>query len=112
MVTPNEKLAASLAQLQKQVPKGMQGVVRDLRKNLRDVQRQIEKAQAEREERWQRLETQVRTDTARLLKRLEKAIEPSPARKAAKKSTARRKTSRKKTTARKPARKKTARRKA
>jgi hypothetical protein len=92
-------------------------LVKDLRRNLGDLQKQIDKARAERDERWRKVENQVRTDTVRLLKRIEKAVAPpkpaKKARKASRKKATRKKAAGKKKTARKKAvRKKTTRKKA
>ena len=62
--------------LEKRLPKNLAGVARDLRRNLKDFQRQIDKARMEREDRWNRIEAQIRRDAARVLRRLEKAVEP------------------------------------
>ena len=40
-------------------------MLRDLVKNLREAQRQLEAARAERDVRWQKLQTQLRSDAAR-----------------------------------------------
>ena len=40
------------------------------------MEKQLEKARSEGERRWSKIETQVRSDTARLLGKLEKAVEP------------------------------------
>jgi TolA-binding protein len=66
----------SLRQLEKRLPKNLAGVARDLRRNLNDLQRQIDKARKEREDRWNRIEAQIRRDAVRVLRRLEKAVEP------------------------------------
>jgi hypothetical protein len=87
----------SLQQLEKRLPKNLVSVARDLRRNLKDFQRQIDKARKEREDRWNRIESQVRRDAARMLRRLEKAVEPQA------KAGARKKAARKKTTPRKTA---------
>lgn len=83
-----------LAQLEKQVPKNLRGIVKDLRKNLKNVQKQIDQARSEREARWERLERQMRSEAASMLRRLEKAIEPGRARSKKAKGT-RKKSSRK-----------------
>jgi hypothetical protein len=90
----------SLQQLEKRLPKNLVGVAHDLRRNLKDFQRQIDKARKEREDRWNRIESQLRRDAARMLRRLEKAVEPE-ARTAARKKTARKKTTPRKNAPRK-----------
>jgi TolA-binding protein len=74
-----------LAELEKRLPGNLKGRVRDLRRNLKDFQKQIDKARAEREARLQRLADQVRRDVAKLLKQLEKAVRPPAKGKAARK---------------------------
>jgi hypothetical protein len=69
--------------------------VREFRKNLRELQRQVDKAQAEREARWKKREHRLRRDAARLLDLLEKAVAP-PAGKASKKKAVRKESTRKK----------------
>jgi TolA-binding protein len=68
----------SLRQLEKRLPKNLASMARELRRNLKEIERQIDKARKEREDRWNRLEAQIRGDAARLLRRLEKAVEPRP----------------------------------
>ncbi len=46
-----------------------------------ELEKQVDKARTDRERRWNRLETQVRGDLARLLRRAEKAVEPKPRKK-------------------------------
>ena len=48
--------------------------MRELVRNLREAQRQLEAARAERDARWQKLQTQLRSDAVRLLRQLEKAV--------------------------------------
>jgi hypothetical protein len=113
---------AGLRDLEKRLPANLRGPVRDLRANLKALQKQVDKARADREERWRRLEAQIRRDAASALRRLEKAVAgstkkvaPKKKKKAARKKTARKKTATKKTarrkTTRKPARKKAGRKK-
>ena len=90
----------SLRQLEERLPKNLASVARDLRRNLKEFQRQIDKARKEREDRWNRIEAQIRRDAARVLRRLEKAVEPQGSagarKKAARKKAAPRKTAPKK----------------
>jgi TolA-binding protein len=74
-----DALEDSLHQLEKQLPKNLSRMVRQLRANLRALQSQIERLRADRDDRWTRLQMQVRRDAARLFRRLEKAVEPKPA---------------------------------
>lgn len=100
---------SGLRDLEKRLPANLRGPVRDLRANLASLQKQMDKARREREERWRKLESQIRRDMARLLRRLEKAVVGG----GTKKSTRKKKTRRKKTARRKAGtkgtRKKTAR---
>ena len=66
----------NLARLRRQLPAPLARLLRDLIENLREAQRQLEKARTERDVRWQKLQTQLRSDAARLLRQLEKAVEP------------------------------------
>ena len=84
----------ALSQLERQLPKNLRGLVRDLRKNLGDLQKQVDKARTDRDERWRKIESQVRRDTVRLLRRIEKAVAPAAVGKQSKKS-AKRKATRK-----------------
>jgi TolA-binding protein len=74
-----DALEDSLHQLEKQLPKNLSRMVKQLRANLRTLQSQIERLRADRDQRWTRLQTQVRRDAAKLFRRLEKAVEPKPA---------------------------------
>ena len=66
----------NLQRLERQLPAPIRRLMRELVKNLREAQRQLEAARSEREARWQKLQTQLRRDAARLLRQLEKAVEP------------------------------------
>jgi TolA-binding protein len=87
----------SLRQLEKRLPKNLASVTRELRRNLKEFQRQIDKARKEREDRWNRIEGQIRRDAARLLRRLEKAVEPRKAPGTRKKSAPKKATQRRST---------------
>ena len=104
--SPREQAQAalddSLRQLEKRLPKNLAGVARDLRRNLNKFQRQIDRARKEREDRWNRIEDQIRRDAVKVVRRLEKAVEPQ------RKTVARKKATRKKATPAKTAPKKTA----
>jgi hypothetical protein len=88
----------SLRQLEQRLPKNLASVARDLRRNLADLQRQIDRARKEREDRWYRIESQIRRDAAKLLRRLEKAVEPPPQKAPRKRATRKKATPRKATT--------------
>ncbi len=66
----------NLERLERQLPAPVARLMRQLVKNLREAQRQLEAARVERDARWQKLQTQLRRDAARLLRQLEKAVEP------------------------------------
>jgi len=93
----------SLRQLEKRLPKNLASLTRDLRRNLKDLQRQIDRARKEREDRWNRIEAQIRRDAARMLRRLEKAIEPTAGAGAPKKAVRKKKATRSKATPQKAA---------
>jgi len=96
--SPREVFDENLRSLERQLPPAFSRRVREMRKNMKALERQIDKARTAREARWHRLETQIRKDAVKALKRLELAIEPAkPKRK--KKKTAKKKTAKKKTAA-------------
>jgi hypothetical protein len=96
-----EALDKNFRELERRLPKNLRGALRDLRSNLKALQRQVDRARVEREQRWRRLEKRIRSDTARLLRRLERAVAPAGSSSASSKPRARRKsTARKKKTAR------------
>ena len=66
----------NLQRLERQLPTPIARLMRELVKNLREAQRQLEAVRSEREARWGKLQTQLRRDAARLLRQLEKAVEP------------------------------------
>jgi hypothetical protein len=73
-----------LRDLERRLPSNLRSAVRDLRANFAAFQRQMDRARQEREARWRRLQTQMRRDTARILRRLEKAVAPAERARAAK----------------------------
>ena len=102
-----EALTETLDRLQRELPPNLSRALQQIRRNLLELEKQIEKARADRERRWSRAEVQLRGDLARLIRRLEKAVEPGPdARK--KKTSAKQKTAAKKRTSKASTRKKTA----
>lgn len=88
--SPGERARAalddSLHQLEKRLPGNLASITRELRRGLKELQRQIDNARKDREDRWTRLEAQIRRDAARLLRRLERAVEPRATRSARKKA--------------------------
>lgn len=97
---PRDALEEGLRDLEQRLPANLRGAVRDLRANLKSVQAQLEKMRRDREERWHRIETQLRRDIANLLRRLEKAVAPRSGGRSAARKAPRRKTSTRKKTAR------------
>ena len=75
--SPRDAFDANLKSLQDQLPPALARRVRDLRKSMKDLERGIDKARADREKRWHHLETSIRKDAAQVLRRLEHAIEPA-----------------------------------
>jgi uncharacterized protein YjcR len=65
------------ADLERRMPSNMRSAVREMGRNLRAFQQQLEKNRKDREARWQRFQTQMRRDMVRLLQRVEKAVAPS-----------------------------------
>ena len=65
------------ADLERRMPSNMRSAVREMGKNLRAFQQQLEKNRNDREARWRRFQTQMRRDMVRLLQRVEKAVAPS-----------------------------------
>ena len=72
----------NLQRLERQLPAPIARLMRELMRNLREAQRQLEAARSERDVRWKKLQTQLRSDAARLLRQLEKAVEPRRQKKA------------------------------
>jgi len=66
----------NLERLTRQLPAPLGRMLRDLVANLREAQRQLEAARSERDKRWQKLQTQLRSDAARMLRMLERRVEP------------------------------------
>jgi hypothetical protein len=75
--SPRDAFDANLKSIQDQLPPALARRVRDLRKSMRDLEKGIDKARADREKRWHHLETSIRKDAAQVLRRLEHAIEPA-----------------------------------
>jgi hypothetical protein len=92
-----KKQTARAKTTRKKATKNLASVARDLRRNLNKFQRQIDRARKEREDRWNRIEDQIRRDAVRVLRRLEKAVEPQQRTGARKKATRKKATTRKTT---------------
>ena len=65
------------ADLERRMPSNMRSAVREMGRNLRSFQQQLDKNRKDREARWRRFQTQMRRDMVRLLQRLEKALAPN-----------------------------------
>jgi hypothetical protein len=100
----SETLDDTLKQIEGRLPANLKPMVRQLRQLVRDLQKQIDRARAERDARWNRIETQIRKETVSILRRLEKAVQPSAVRKkTTRKAASRRKSGRKKAASAPPA---------
>ena len=86
MKTSRRSAQEALNRLEKELPPNLRRLVKQVRRNLNDMQKQLEKARTDREARWNQMETQMRRDAVKLIKRLEKVIEPKTARKLRKKT--------------------------
>ena len=82
-----EELPDTLAQISTQVRRRLTRLEREIQRSaasrrftrlLRDASHQLGRWEAEGERRWRKLGTTARKDAARLLRRLERAIEPPP----------------------------------
>ena len=101
-----------------EIPANLTELWEQMRRLLRDIEGQIDKARAVQEARWRRGEARTRAELLKLVRRLERALKAEPRRAAPKrkvarkKATTRKKVARKKTSSRKKAatRKKTSRR--
>jgi hypothetical protein len=108
----------SKARLSADLPANLTELWDQMRRLLREIEGQIDKARAVQEARWRRGEARTRSELLKLVRRLERALKAEPRRAAPKrkvarkKATTRKKVARKKTSSRKKAatRKKTSRR--
>ncbi len=75
----SKRFQSGLRDLERRLPRNLQTAVRDMRANLRVVQKQLERARLDRDARWRKIQTQMRRDLVRLLQRLEKALAPGAA---------------------------------
>ena len=82
--TARQLFEDNLRSLEKQLPPKAARRVNELRKTVKDLERQIDKARKDAEARLHKAELQIRKDAVKVLRRIERAIEP-PKRKAAKK---------------------------
>ena len=67
----------NLRSLEKQLPAPVRRVLRQMGKNLRDAQRQLEAARADRDARWNKLQKQMRKDATQLVRQLRAAVAPA-----------------------------------
>jgi hypothetical protein len=77
-------LHETLDRLEKDLPPNLGKLVKQVRRGLTDLEKQVERTRKDSEARWERQQNQVRRDIAGVLRKLEKAVEPS--RKSARKS--------------------------
>jgi malate synthase len=70
-----------LRRLERQLPAPVRRMLRDLAKSLRDAQRQLEAARKDRDQRWRKLQKELRGDAGRLVRQLERAVMPRGAQK-------------------------------
>jgi hypothetical protein len=66
----------NLRSLEKQLPAPVRRVLRQMGKNLREAQRQLEAARAERDARWATLQTLMRRAAIPLVRQLRAAVAP------------------------------------
>ena len=83
-------LHRTLDRLERDLPPNLGKLVKQVRRGLVDLEKQVDKTRKESEQRWERQQTQVRRDIAAMLRKLEKAVEPP--RKRTPKSTSRKAT--------------------
>jgi hypothetical protein len=67
----------NLRNLERQLPAPVRRMLRQLGKNLREAQRQIEAARADRDVRWAKLSKQLRGDASRVIRQLRQAALPA-----------------------------------
>jgi hypothetical protein len=85
-----------------EIPANLTELWEQMRRLLRDIEGQIDKARAVQEARWRRGEARTRTELLKLVRRLERALKAEPRRAAPKRKVARKKaTTRKKAATRK-----------
>jgi hypothetical protein len=72
----SNRFSAGLRDLEKSLPPNLRSAVRDVRANLRVLQKQLERARLDRDARWRKIQTQMRRDLVKLLQRIENALAP------------------------------------
>ena len=93
----SRRVRRGLTRLERQIETARADTLRRSTRVLREVSRQLGRLEAPGQKRWKKLSTQARKDAVRLLRRLEKAIEPPKPRPrvASKAGTSRKRTTRK-----------------
>ncbi len=69
-------LHRTLDRLERDLPPNLGKLVKQVRRGLVDLEKQVDKTRKESEQRWERQQTQVRRDIAAVLRKLEKAVAP------------------------------------
>jgi len=67
----------NLRSLERQLPAPVRRMLRQLGKNLRDAQRQLDAARVDRDARWQKLTKQLRGDATKLLRQVRGTVAPA-----------------------------------
>ena len=88
------QMTTRLNRLEKQLEKAEGRYRREWTRTLKNVSRQLGKIEAVGEKRWRKLTAGPRRDAVRLLRKLEKAIDPSTGKKTARKKASRRRPAR------------------
>ncbi len=79
--SPREAIHDTLNRLEKELPPNLSRIMRQMRRSMLDLEKQIDKTRKDSERRWERQQIQVRRDLAAMLRRLEKAVAPTANRK-------------------------------
>lgn len=74
--TYSQRVRRGLTRVEREIEKSQRDARRRWTRLLRDVSHQLGKIEAEGEKRWKKRTTQARRDAVKLLKRLERSIEP------------------------------------
>ena len=87
-----QRMRRNLARIEKQIETAQRERRRRFVRMLREASHRLGRLEAEGEKRFRQQTTKARRDAVKLLHRIERAIEPKPKRKTARKKTARKKT--------------------
>lgn len=98
----SRRVRAGLTRLERQIDRSRRDARRRFTRLLREVSHQLGRFEAEGEKRWRQRATRARRDAAKLLRRLERAIEPPKAAPRKRKTAARSKTTRTRKAAARP----------